>query len=49
MLMKKKKKQLRKYEKKGKKAMLDNLGDDEKEQVRQKMTKKERWTNVYKL
>ena len=33
------KEQLRKYEKKGKKAMHDNLGNDEKEQVR-KMTKK---------
>ena len=38
MLMKKK---LRKYEKKGKKAIYNNLSDDEKEQVR-KDDKKER-------
>ena len=45
---KKKKKQLRKYENKGKKDICDSPGNDEKEQVRT-MIRKERRINVYKL
>ena len=43
--------QLREYKKKGKKTMRNNLGHDSYKQMNRlkKMTKKERWKNVFKL
>ena len=43
--------QLREYKKKGKKTMCNNLGHDSYKQMNRlkKMTKKERWKNVFKL